>query len=173
MSVIEIAEHLKVSPALVEQIAAQQSSRGKMYLEVEALDATAIIPKAATESSAGADLHAIEDGFINPGKRDLVKTGLAMAIPHGNVGLICPRSGLALKHGVTVLNAPGVIDADYRGDVGVILYNTGVETFSWKKGDRIAQILFMSTRTAEILVVDSLTSTSRGAGGFGSTGVSP
>lgn len=142
-------------------------------MNVEKLDSTAIIPQRATPLSAGFDLHAIKDGFINPGRRDLAKTGLAMAIPHGYAGLICPRSGLALKHGVTVLNAPGIIDADYRGDVGVVLYNTGAETFHWKKGDRIAQLVLVRLMLTDMHEVESLDETSRGAGGFGSTGVSP
>jgi dUTP pyrophosphatase len=131
-----------------------------------------VLPKYATRGDAGADLVSAEDVRISAHQRVLVKTGIKIAIPEGYVGLVHPRSGLALKHGITVLNAPGTIDAGYRGEVGVILLNTGSLDFEVKAGDRIAQLVIQKVEYAEFEVVDSLTETDRGEGGFGSTGVS-
>lgn len=129
------------------------------------------LPTRQTEDSAGFDLQAKEGGTLCPLDRVLVKTGFATAIPPGSVGFICPRSGLALKHGINVLNAPGVIDADYRGDVGVILQNHGDALFTWEAGDRIAQLVVVPLKAfAGAVEVNTLPETGRGAGGFGSTG---
>jgi dUTP pyrophosphatase len=130
-----------------------------------------ILPKYATRGDAGADLVSSEDVRIAARQRVLVKTGIKIAIPEGYVGLVHPRSGLALKHGITVLNAPGTIDAGYRGEVGVILLNTGSLDFEVKAGDRIAQLVIQKVEYAEFEIVDALTETDRGDGGFGSTGV--
>ena len=107
---------------------------------------------------------------IAPGARALVPTGFAFAIPSGHEGQVRPRSGLAAEHGVTVLNAPGTIDADYRGEVKVILINLGQEAFVIKRGERIAQMIIASVTRAELKVVAELDETKRGSGGFGSTG---
>lgn len=131
----------------------------------------AILPSRGTPGAAGADLSALEDVTLLPGETKLIKTGLAMAIPAGYVGLVCSRSGLALKKSVFVLNAPGVVDADYRGDVGVILHNAGLEAFQIQPGDRVAQLLIMDYHPAGFEEVESLDETERGLGGFGSTGV--
>jgi len=130
------------------------------------------VPKYATRGDAGADLISAEDVRIAAHQRVLVKTGIKIAIPEGYVGLVHPRSGLALKHGITVLNTPGTIDAGYRGEVGVILLNTGSIDFEVKAGDRIAQLVIQKVEYADFEVVDALTDTDRGNGGFGSTGVS-
>jgi dUTP pyrophosphatase len=129
------------------------------------------IPKYATTGDAGADLISAEDVRIPSHQRILVKTGIKIAIPEGYVGLVHPRSGLALKYGITVLNAPGTIDAGYRGEVGVILYNSGVLDFEVKVGDRIAQLVVQKVETAEFEILDALIDSDRGDGGFGSTGV--
>jgi dUTP pyrophosphatase len=134
------------------------------------LDPRAIIPTRATEQSAGLDLYAIDAVTLAPGERKLVKTGLAMVLPSGTEGQVRPRSGLALKHGITVLNAPGTIDADYRGEVGALLVNHGSEPFAINPGDRIAQLVVAPTYIAPVHEVAELPSTDRGAGGFGSTG---
>jgi dUTP pyrophosphatase len=128
-------------------------------------------PAYQTDGSAGLDLNASEDTVIPPGRWSVVSTGLFLEIPQGYAGLVCPRSGLAAKFGVTVLNSPGVIDSDYRGEVKVLLINHSAEEYSVKKGDRIAQIIFMPTPRVALLSTGSLTDTDRGAGGFGSTGV--
>ena len=128
------------------------------------------VPKYATRGDAGADLISAEDVRIPAHQRVLVKTGIKIAIPERYVGLVHPRSGLALKHGITVLNAPGTIDAGYRGEVGVILLNTGALDFEVKAGDRIAQLVIQKVETAEFEIVDALIDTDRGEGGFGSTG---
>lgn len=129
------------------------------------------VPKYATAGDAGADLISAEDVRIAAHQRVLVKTGVKIAIPEGYVGLVHPRSGLALKHGITVLNAPGTIDAGYRGEVGVILLNTGSVDFEVKAGDRIAQLVIQKVEIAEFKIVDALTESDRGEGGFGSTGI--
>ncbi len=131
------------------------------------------LPSYATIHSAGMDLLAAnhEDIILKPGKRTLVKTGLAIALPEGFEAQIRPRSGLALKNGVTVLNTPGTIDADYRGEIGIILINFGEEDFTITRGMRIAQMIISQYTRAEFEEVAELGETSRGAGGFGSTGV--
>lgn len=135
------------------------------------------LPEAATPHAAGMDLRAaIPEGeawTLAPGARRLVPTGLAMAIPPGFEGQVRPRSGLALKHGVTVLNAPGTIDADYRGEVAVVLVNHGAEPFGIQRGDRIAQLIVARCEAWSWAPADSvehLGGTERGAGGYGSTG---
>lgn len=128
------------------------------------------IPAYQTPDSAGVDLRAAESGVIPAGGRLLVKTGLFLEIPSGYEGQVRPRSGLALKHGVTVLNAPGTIDADYRGEVGVILLNTGAEPFCFQAGERVAQLVIAPVVQAQFVRADELSGTSRGEGGFGHTG---
>lgn len=129
------------------------------------------LPERATALSAGVDLRAARDGLVRAGARELVPTALSMEIPAGVAGLVCSRSGLALRQGVIVLNAPGVVDADYRGQVGVILANLSGEDFAFRAGDRIAQLLLVPVFFAGFREVAELADTERGAGGFGSTGV--
>lgn len=130
------------------------------------------LPKYATEHSAGLDLEAaIEVPLaLKPGERTLVPTGLAIALPEGYEAQIRPRSGLAAKNGVTVLNSPGTIDADYRGEIKVILANLGTETFMIERGMRVAQMVIAAYTRIHWNAVDTLDETARGAGGFGSTG---
>ena len=141
-----------------------------MKLKIKKLNPEAIIPAYQTELSAGFDLHSIEDYIIKPMERKLIKTGLAFEIEPGYEVQIRPRSGLAFKHGITVLNSPGTIDADYRGEIMVLLINLGSEEFEIKKGERIAQAVIAPVVQAEFEEVDSLSETKRGKGGFGSTG---
>lgn len=130
------------------------------------------LPKYATELSAGVDLEAAIDQPITlkPGERTLVPTGLAMALPAGYEAQIRPRSGLAYKHGISVLNSPGTIDADYRGEVKAIIANLGTEEFVIERGMRICQMVIARHAQVDWQVVDNLDETQRGAGGFGSTG---
>ncbi len=130
------------------------------------------LPGYATEMSAGMDLlAAVETAVVlAPGERRLIPSGIAIALPAGTEAQVRPRSGLALKHGITVLNAPGTIDADYRGEVGVILINLGQEPFTINRGDRIAQLVIAAYTQARWQVVEALDDSARGAGGFGSTG---
>lgn len=163
----EIAEHLGVAVAEVEKL---MPDRGivDVAVVIEAVDS---LPFYGSEEAAGIDLRALGEGRLEGGARKLVRTGLSMALPKGTFGMIAPRSGLALKHGITVLNAPGTIDSDYRGDIGVILHNTDPKTFYWEAGDRIAQMIVLRHLRIEMTQVDQLRSTERGAEGFGSTGV--
>lgn len=128
------------------------------------------LPAYATSGAAGMDVVAAEDVDLAPGARHAVATGLAMAIPEGFEVQVRPRSGLALKHGVTVPNTPGTIDSDYRGELKVIMINLGAETFSVRRGDRVAQLVLAPVTRASWLEVDTLDETARGEGGFGSTG---
>lgn len=130
------------------------------------------LPQYESSSSAGLDLRAdlSEKITLKPGERTLVKTGLSIEIPHGFEAQVRPRSGFALKQGVTVLNSPGTIDADYRGEIGVILINLGQENVEINAGDRIAQLVFAAVVQAEWEETTELSSSERGAGGFGSTG---
>ncbi len=132
------------------------------------------LPAYATEQSAGLDLMAAVDAdvILAPGERSLVPTGIAIALPPGYEAQVRPRSGLALKNGVTVLNSPGTVDADYRGEVGVILANLGVEPFTVSRGMRIAQMVVAPVTQLAWNEVDDLSDSARGAGGFGSTGMS-
>ncbi len=130
------------------------------------------LPFYATEQAAGADLRAAvdEDVILQPGEHKLIKTGFAMALAEGFEAQIRPRSGLAYKHGITVLNSPGTIDADYRGEVGVILINHGKEPFVITRGERIAQMIVAPFVQAAFSEVTELSDTARGEGGFGSSG---
>lgn len=132
-----------------------------------------ILPAYETSASAGVDLRAnLEEAVVlKPLERTLIKTGLFLEIPEGFEGQVRPRSGLALKKGVTVLNAPGTVDADYRGEVGVILINLSQEDFTIEDGERIAQLVFCKVEQSNWENVEILTETHRGEGGFGSTGV--
>jgi dUTP pyrophosphatase len=135
------------------------------------LSEAATLPTRAHDSDAGLDLYAAEGARIAPGGRVSVGTGLAVAIPEGLAGLVLPRSGLALKHGVTLVNSPGLIDPGYRGEVRVVLLNTdGTAEFRIGSGDRIAQLLLVPVALATPQESDTLESTVRGPGGFGSTG---
>lgn len=130
-------------------------------------------PHYQTEHSAGVDLYAAVEHTmtIEAGKWSLVSTGIAIAIPEGHEGQVRPRSGLALKHGIGMLNAPGTIDADYRGEIGIILFNFSEKPFTIRRGDRIAQLVFARIEKARFETVDQLTETLRGTGGFGHTGI--
>jgi dUTP pyrophosphatase len=128
-------------------------------------------PSQAHEGDAGYDLHAAEAVTIDPGKRASVGTGIAVAIPEGQAGLVVPRSGLAARHGISVVNAPGLIDSGYRGELRVLLLNTDQsEPFTVEPGDRIAQLVLVRVETEELEEVAELDETARGVGGFGSTG---
>lgn len=131
------------------------------------------LPKYATEGSAGCDLRANLDGVIvlNPGERKLISTGLYIELPEGYEAQVRPRSGLAMKFGITCVNSPGTIDSDYRGEVGVELINLGSIPVRIKNGDRIAQMVINRYSQAEFNVVSKLSETERGAGGYGHTGV--
>jgi len=128
------------------------------------------LPSYATDGSAGVDLRADANVTLAPGERALVPTGIAVAIPRGFEGQVRPRSGLALREGVTCLNSPGTIDSDYRGEVGVILANLGQRTVTLQRGDRIAQLVIARVERAELVESASLPATGRGEGGFGHTG---
>lgn len=130
------------------------------------------LPHYQTEHSAGVDLYAAVDGevVLDAGAWKLIPTGIAVAIPEGYEGQVRPRSGLALKHGIGMLNGPGTIDADYRGEIGIILFNFSDRPFPIRRGDRIAQMVFARLARVKLETVDSLSETKRGAGGFGHTG---
>ena len=129
-----------------------------------------LLPTYARAGDAGADLRASENGAIPAGNRAIVPTGVSIALPDGYVGLVHPRSGLAAKHGITVLNTPGTIDSGYRGEIKVILLNTGVEDFVYERGERIAQLVLQKYEKAEFVSVEQLPQTERGEDGFGSSG---
>ena len=129
------------------------------------------LPQYATEAAAGLDITAAEELVLAPGERHAVATGFAIEIPHGYEVQVRPRSGLAIKHGITCLNTPGTIDSDYRGEVKVILINLGSEAFPVRRGDRIAQLVPAPVLRAHFTEVPELEETARGSGGFGSTGL--
>ncbi|MBB4148526.1 dUTP pyrophosphatase [Sphingobium scionense] len=129
------------------------------------------VPAYATAHAAGMDVVSAEEIILNPGDRHPVATGFALAIPEGYEIQVRPRSGLALKHGITLPNAPGTIDADYRGELKILLINHGADPFPIKRGDRIAQLVVAPVQLASFVEVDMLDDTARGQGGFGSTGV--
>ena len=143
-----------------------------MLLDVKRLDPDLPLPRYARASDAGLDLHAAARVVIAPGARAVVRTGLAVAIPPGFAGFVLPRSGLALRRGVTVLNAPGLVDAGYRGELQVLLINhDATESVTLERGERIAQLVVQAVEHVELVEVEDLSASERGAGGFGSTGV--
>jgi dUTP pyrophosphatase len=142
-----------------------------MKLCIARLDERARLPTRAHDGDAGLDLYALEDAMLAPGERASVPTGIAVQIVPGQAGLVLPRSGLAARHGISVVNAPGLIDAGYRGEVRVLLLNTDREQpFQIAAGDRIAQLVLVRVELPELVEVDGLTDTARGTGGFGSSG---
>ena len=142
-----------------------------MTLRFKRIHPDAVLPAYAHPSDAGMDLRSVDELTLAPGARALVHTGLVMLLPPQYEAQVRPRSGLALKNGVTVLNTPGTIDSGYRGEVGVILVNLGAEDFCVKKGDKIAQMVVAPVTQPAIAETDVVDETDRGAGGFGSTGV--
>jgi dUTP diphosphatase len=142
-----------------------------MEILVQRLDADVPLPARAHPGDAGLDLHAAEDVSLKPGERASVATGLAVAIPEGYAGFVVPRSGLAAKHGVGVVNAPGLIDSGYRGEIRVLLVNLDPsEAVDLKRGERIAQLVIQRVEEATLREVTELPLSARGEGGFGSTG---
>jgi dUTP pyrophosphatase len=140
-------------------------------VEIQRLSADAILPRRAHPDDAGLDLHAARAVTIEPGARALVETGIAVAVRPGWAGFVLPRSGLALQQGLTVLNAPGLIDAGYRGEIKVLLVNHGERAASISRGDRIAQLVIQAVPSVEVVEVETLPPSERGARGFGSSGV--
>lgn len=149
------------------------SNNHEVTIKVKRDGGTAAIslPSYATPGAAGMDLRASESAILDPGMRRAIGTGICLQIPEGYEGQVRPRSGLAMKHGVTLLNAPGTIDSDYRGEVRVILINHGDEPFHVEPGDRIAQIVFAPVQQVRLLECEALNETERSGGGFGSTGL--
>jgi len=140
-------------------------------LAVQRLDPGLPLPAYAREGDAGLDLYAVETVTLSPGARAAVGTGIAVAIPAGCAGFVLPRSGLALRHGLSLLNTPGLIDAGYRGEIRVLLVNHDLaESVTVKRGDRVAQLVVQRVEAAELIEVETLPPSARGTGGFGSTG---
>ncbi len=142
-----------------------------MTLRVRRLEARAQLPRRAYPGDAGLDLYALEEAVLEPGERASVRTGIAVEIPEGQAGLVLPRSGLAARHGIALVNAPGLIDAGYRGEIRVLLLNTDRSAaFELSPGDRIAQLVLVRVESPEVEEVEELAVSERGAGGFGSSG---
>ncbi len=142
-----------------------------MTLKVRRLDGRAQLPTRAYPGDAGLDLYALEDAVLEPGERASVRTGIAVEIAEGEAGLVLPRSGLAARHGIALVNAPGLIDAGYRGEIRVLLLNTDPSApFEVAAGDRIAQLVLVKVQTPAVVEVEDLAVSERGAGGFGSSG---
>lgn len=142
-----------------------------MTLRVRRLDESALLPTRAYPGDAGLDLYALEEVVLGPGERASIGTGIALEIPDGQAGLVLPRSGLAARHGISLVNAPGLIDAGYRGEIRVLLLNTDRETpFALSRGERIAQLVLVRIETPDVVEVEELELSERGAGGFGSSG---
>lgn len=141
-----------------------------MEVRIKRTDKELPLPQYKHDGDAGMDVCSAETYTLQPGERKLFKTGIHMAIPKGYELQVRPRSGLAYKHGISIVNTPGTVDAGYRGDIGVILINHGKEVFEVKRGERIAQFVFNKFETAQFIEVEDLDETTRGEGGFGSTG---
>lgn len=151
-------------------IATRIDYAGGVSLDVLIIAEPGFEPSYAKPGDAGADLRSTEELLLGPGERALVRTGVKIAMPDGFVGLVHPRSGLAAKHGITVLNTPGTVDAGYRGEIMVTLLNTSKEEFKIQRGDRIAQLVFQRVERAVFHPVVELPESARGEGGFGSSG---
>jgi dUTP pyrophosphatase len=144
---------------------------GLQELKIRRLEPGAVLPIRAHASDAGLDLHSLEPCELAPGERASVRTGIAVELPEGHAGLVMARSGLAARHGIALVNAPGLIDAGYRGELKVLLLNTDREqSVSLEPGTRIAQLVIIAVETPAVVEVSELSETERGAGGFGSTG---
>jgi dUTP pyrophosphatase len=142
-----------------------------LEIAIKRLDESLPLPKYQHDADAGLDLPSRVDFVLEPGERATIPTGIAVAIPRGYAGLVLPRSGLAARHGIALVNSPGLIDSGYRGEIAVVVINTDKrEAFHIKKGDRIAQLVIQRVEEAALIQVDELDETTRGAGGFGSTG---
>ena len=141
-----------------------------MKIPLQRLDQGLPVPAHAHPGDGGVDLYARAAAELEPGERAVVATGIAVAIPDGYAGLVTPRSGLAARHGISVVNGPGLVDAGYRGEIKVSLVNLSDVTFVIERGDRIAQLVVLPIAVQEFIVVDDLEATTRGSGGFGSTG---
>jgi dUTP pyrophosphatase len=140
-------------------------------LRIRRLDERALLPTRAHAGDAGLDLRALEGSVLAPGERATIRTGIAVEIPQGQAGLVLPRSGLASRHGIALVNAPGLIDAGYRGELRVLLLNTDrVAPFAVTAGDRIAQLVLVPIETPQVVEVQALSTSERGLGGFGSSG---
>ena len=143
-----------------------------MFVSLKKLDERAVVPENAYRGDAGVDLHALESYELAPFDRALVKTGIAIAIPEGYAGFVLPRSGSALKKGLSLVNAPGLIDSNYRGEIGVIAVNLDAkEPIKIEPGDRVAQLVIMRVENVTFNQVPELNDTERGEGGFGSSGI--
>lgn len=142
-----------------------------MEIRFTRMDPRAVLPSRAHEGDAGLDLHAVEEITLTPGGRASIGTGLAVEIPVGHAGLVLPRSGLAAQHGIGLVNAPGLIDSGFRGELRILLINTDpAEPFEIERGDRVAQLLVTPIEATEPVEVEELESSARGAAGFGSSG---
>lgn len=141
-----------------------------MLIPLKRLDPELPVPQHAHPGDGGVDLYAAESGTLQPGERTMMPTGIAIAIPDGHAGLVVPRSGLAARHGISVVNAPGLVDSGYRGEIKVILVNLGAEPVDIRRGDRIAQLVVVAVATQQYVEVEDLPDSARGEGGFGSTG---
>lgn len=142
-----------------------------MRLQVRRLDGRARLPTRAHDGDAGLDLYALEDAELQPGARAQVRTGIALEIPAGHAGLVLPRSGLAARHGIALVNAPGLIDCGYRGELQVLLLNTDrAQAYHVHSGERIAQLVVVAVTLPTVLEVEELSQSARGSGGFGSSG---
>ncbi|HEY1155152.1 MAG TPA: dUTP diphosphatase [Arthrobacter sp.] len=156
---------------LVPDAASPAAASPTLQVQLKMLDPELEAPSYAHPGDAGADLRAREDVVLLPGERKLVPTGVAIALPDGFVALIHPRSGLATKHGLTIVNAPGTVDAGYRGEISVTLLNTdSTQPIELRRGDRIAQMVIQRVEHAQFIPVSELSGSVRGTGGFGSTG---
>ena len=143
-----------------------------MEIELKLFDKELQVPKPAHHGDAGCDLFSRIDVDLKPGERALIPTGIALSIPTGYAGFVHPRSGLAIKHGISIVNTPGLIDSKYRGEICVIIINTDKkETFTIKRGEKICQLVIQKVETPSFKVVSELDNTSRGSSGFGSTGI--
>ena len=141
-----------------------------VQIPIRRLDSKLPVPAHAHRGDGGVDLYARDAARLGPGERAVVATGIAVAIPDGYAGFVTPRSGLAARHGISVVNGPGLVDAGYRGEIKVVLVNLSTEAFDVERGDRIAQLVVVPVAVQDFIEVEELPDSSRGAGGFGSTG---
>ena len=153
-----------------DTIPATQPGFPAVQILIQRLDDGLPIPAHAHPGDGGVDLYAAAPTTLGPGDRSIVPTGIAVAIPEGYAGLVTPRSGLAARHGISVVNGPGLVDAGYRGEIKVVLVNLSKESFNVERGDRIAQLVVVPVAAQEFVVVEELPDSGRGSGGFGSTG---
>jgi len=168
---VESVKVEKANEELIDEVMAPEEKSDQLKVRIQKVHEHATIPNYAHEGDSGMDLYSVEEHVLTPGERKLIPTGLKIALPIGYEAQVRPKSGLALKHGITIINTPGTVDAGYRGELGLIVINHGTFDYKIERKQKVAQLVIQKVERAKLEEVESLEDTQRGTGGFGSTGL--